>query len=488
MKKALFVGLCFSFLGAVCASPASAQVNDDATAAPAPVTIDLLEEAPPEPEIKVESATPVAEEPETNTPFRAPESLMNELLQPESTRREITVVEGPGAAETQSEPAELIANAARRIGSEGAIAESTESAPVLSQADIVRRDRIRTVLGYYYQRPENASLRSPWGIMHGMIAYGVDSKVFAQGRRVSSVSYLCWNGPGRGMRLFNLKNGEIAPRVGPGYQGHEGQFLAMMAQCRVPADYPMNINGKKMTLNDLIEYEKDTCRPNTELTFKLIALSHYLPSDETWRSNDGQTWSISRLIQEDMKQPVIGAACGGTHRMMGFGYCVDKRMTRGEEITGQWQRASKYTDDYHNYAINLQNRDGSFSTKWFEGRGFDPNVDRRMQTTGHILEWLVYTLPKDQLSDPRMVRAVDYLTNIMWSHRNNKWEVGPKGHALRALVLYDQRMYGGKLGVGVEGHLADYQITSPHMPPTLNARADEDDTRQGRLGFRPFRK
>lgn len=505
MKQALFAGLVFSIIGAVTSGRLCAQTTDDATAAPAPASIDLSLESPPTPETEAigddalnrvlnsQDSTANAEnnsigdEPKrtTDLPFRAPPSLVDEFLKTETQPApEESVLESTASTVAKSdEPAELVANSARPIVADSS---SATTAPSLSHADVIRRDRIRSVLGYYYQRPENASLRSPWGIMHGMIAYGVDAKVFAQGRRVSSVSYLCWNGPGRGMRLFSLRDGKIAPRVGPGYQGHEGQFLAMMAQCRVPADYPMNINGKQLSLHDLIEYEKATCRPNTELTFKLIALSHYLPSDETWRSNDGQQWSIERLIQEDMKQPVIGAACGGTHRMMGFGYCVDKRVSRGEEIFGQWQRASKYTDDFHNYAINLQNRDGSFSTKWFEGRGFSPDIDRRMQTTGHILEWLVYTLPESQLRDPRVVRAVDYLTNLMWSNRNNKWEVGPKGHALRALVLYDQRVYGGKMGVGVADHLADYQIKSDNLPRTLNARVD--DAKPSRGGLRRFRK
>jgi hypothetical protein len=28
-------------------------------------------------------------------------------------------------------------------------------------------------------------------------------------------------------------------------------------------------------------------------------------------------------------------------------------------------------------------------------------------------------------------------------NQQHQWEVGPKGHALRALVLYDQRTFGG---------------------------------------------
>ena len=40
-----------------------------------------------------------------------------------------------------------------------------------------------------------------------------------------------------------------------------------------------------------------------------------------------------------------------------------------------------------------------------------------------------------------MVRSVRYLTRLMT--QNRKWEIGPQGHALHALVLYDERVFEG---------------------------------------------
>jgi hypothetical protein len=225
-----------------------------------------------------------------------------------------------------------------------------------------------------------------------------------------------------------------------------GQFLAMMAQCKVKADYGLKIDGQDFTIRDLIEYEKVTCKANTELTFKLIGLSHYLESNARWKDQHGGDWDIERLIAEELKQPIIGATCGGTHRMMGFTYAVRKREDRGEPLTGQWKRAKTYLDDYHAYTFKLQNDDGSFSTNWFEGRGDSGGIDRRLQTTGHILEWFSYSLPREQLTDPRVIHSVNYLTNLMWQHRTHDWEIGPKGHAIHALAIYDERMFGGKPG------------------------------------------
>jgi hypothetical protein len=220
----------------------------------------------------------------------------------------------------------------------------------------------------------------------------------------------------------------------------------MLAQSRVKKDFPIRVDGQEFTVADLIQHEQATCRPASELTFKLIALAHYLKSDETWKSNDGQDWSIPRLIQEELKQPINGAACGGTHRLTGFSYAVRKREQRQEPIEGQWKRAKKYIEDYHEYTFKLQNPDGSFSTEWFVTRADFGDNHRRLQTTGHITEWLAFSLSKEQLTEPRMVKSVKYLTNLMLDNRHEKWSIGPMGHALHALAIYDERVFGGQPG------------------------------------------
>jgi hypothetical protein len=308
------------------------------------------------------------------------------------------------------------------------------------------QSKLRECLAYYYFRPENVAIRSPWGAMHGMIAYGVDTELIAGDKRVNAIGYLCYNGVCNGQQLFYTQNGKIQARIGPGVQGHPGQFLAMLAQSRVKTDFPMLVEGKSFTVADLIQYEKDNCRPRTELTFKLIAFMHYLKSDDKWKSNDGQDWDMQRLIKEELAQPIVGAACGGTHRMTGFSYAVRRREQRNEPFTGQWQRAKKFVEDFHEYAFKLQNPDGSFSTDFFAGRADNGPPTKRLETTGHITEWLAFSLDKEQLVDARTIKSVSYLTNLLSENRNEKWGIGPLGHGLHALAMYDERIFGGKPG------------------------------------------
>jgi hypothetical protein len=215
----------------------------------------------------------------------------------------------------------------------------------------------------------------------------------------------------------------------------------MMAQCGMAPSFPMRVNERQFTLADLIDEEKRTCTRSTELTFKLMGLVHYLGTEAQWVNDAGETWDIPKILSIELAQPVNGAACGGTHRLMGISYALAKRRQEGGSIDGHWWRAEKYIADYHVYTLTLQNRDGSFSSDWFRQRADWGDMNRRIQTTGHMLEWLAYSLPQEQLYDPRVVSAAHYLSRTMIQHRYHDWEVGPKGHAIRALRLYYERVF-----------------------------------------------
>ncbi len=79
---------------------------------------------------------------------------------------------------------------------------------------------------------------------------------------------------------------------------------------------------------------------------------HYLPSDATLDQLPRATlvariaWFAKRSYNR-----YRGAACGGTHRLMGLSYAVRKREQRGEPITGIYLEAKKYIDQYHKYTV-----------------------------------------------------------------------------------------------------------------------------------------
>jgi len=320
-----------------------------------------------------------------------------------------------------------------------------EPLPPLSQSMKNLRAKVRRVVKSYYTRPLNSRDNDPWELMHGMLAYGVHSQIrqgSPQGETITLVGWLCYNKPSKGMTLLYLtpENG-LRAKQGVGLQGHMGQFLAMLAQCQVSPDYPIRVRSQEFAIKDLIEAEQKTCYPKSELTFKLIALMHYLDSDATWVNDQGASWDIPRLIREELAQPIRGAACGGTHRLSGLSLAARTRVRRGEPLDGDYLRAAQFVEKYQNYAFQLQNRDGSLSTEWFRGRGDESDVDRRVKTTGHTLEWLCYSLDDKEVRSTRTFRAANYLASLLASNYNRDWEVGPLGHAIHALRLYDERVF-----------------------------------------------
>lgn len=370
--------------------------------------------------------------------------LIPEQSQEKSSEKSLRKVDLGSKATSKSEVAKPSTSPTAKL-------EGTETAPAkilpkLTQQVGRLKPKIDAALAYYLNRPEATVQRSPWAVMHAIIPFGVESTLKADGRTVNAIGWMCFNGSCRGQRIFQVTPTGFKPALGAGLQGHEGQFLAILAQSKVAPEYPLQVGRKRFSVNDLIEYEMKTCKSKTELTFKLLSLSHYLPSDAQWKNEQGETWSIEKLVEEELAQPIVGAACGGTHRLMGLSYALSQRRAEGFPIEGHFARAQVFLNDFIDYAWTLQNPDGSFSTDWFEGRANQSDVQRKLQTTGHILEWLVFVLPEDQLQSPRVVRAVEFLLYCLVDQRQVDWKIGPRGHALHALSLYEERLFGAVPG------------------------------------------
>ena len=309
------------------------------------------------------------------------------------------------------------------------------------------RVRIAQTLATYQRRPMNTSHHSPWEIMHGFVGFGIPTKIRAGGPRGELVNAIGWMNSGgrcRGQVMLTVRDNKPHALYGVGLQGHSPQYLAILAQCRVSAKSPLLLDGQNFTVANLIEDEKLNCRSGTELTFALIGLAHYLPTDAVWRSSDGEMWSLDRLMQEEINQPIRTAPCGGTHRLFSLAYGCQRRLRATGKLDGVYQRANIYVREYQNLTLRrLQNRDGSFSTEWFKyPDDRDDDVDRKVQTTGHILEWLVASLDQERLYENRIIAAAEFIATALAREPGRNWKDGPLGHALHSLSIYQERVWG----------------------------------------------
>jgi hypothetical protein len=316
------------------------------------------------------------------------------------------------------------------------------------------RTRIAQTLAAYQRRPLNTAQHTPWEVMHGFIAFGIPTKVRVGGPAGDPVNAIGWvNTGGRcgGQVMLAAAGDRLTALRGIGVQGHSAQYLAILAQSRVAMNSPMTIQSKAFTVADLVAEEKLACKTGTELTFALIALAHYLPTDSEWTARDGKPWSLEKLVAEEIEQPIRGAPCGGTHRLFGLAYGCQRRLRATGQLDGVYLRADKFVRDYQQFTLTkLQNRDGSFSTEWFKyPADRDDDIDRKIQTTGHILEWLVGSLDQEALFQPRVTSAVEFLTASLAREPSRDWKIGPLGHAIHALTIYQERAWGTVLPGGI---------------------------------------
>jgi hypothetical protein len=389
------------------------------------------------------SATTVAARPSQRGTPPAPQAVSRSYVDTRLSAKLLKPAPSPPDADQPAAADDLAKSSPVEEENANAGSDDGPAAAPLGSELIALQSKIRRVLTLYAPKHQNTRDNNAWEVMHEIIAFGVDAQLYRggpQGSKVNAIGWLCYNGSCKGEQMLYLDHNKLVARKGPGVQGHFGQFLAILAQSRLPIDYPMLVHGKSFTIGDLVEHEKSDCQPGEELTFKLIGLMHYLDSDETWTSRYGEKWSIPRLISEELKQPIRGAACGGTHRLMGFSYAINKRTLRGKPMTGEFLRAQKFINNYHRYTFSLQNPDGSFSTQWFTRREANTDIDRRLKTTGHVAEWLSFSMSDDELRDPHMTKAIDYLATILLADPSRTWEIGPLGHGLHALAVYDARL------------------------------------------------
>jgi hypothetical protein len=323
--------------------------------------------------------------------------------------------------------------------------------PPLSPAMATLRDRVRQTLAVYRRPALSTRENTATDVMQLCLAFGCDSELYHRGTsggKLNGITCLCWNYPCAGYLPLGPAEGRIAARIGYGRQEHPGQLLAVLALSRVPADYPIRVGEDVRTVADLIEHEKLSCRPATDFSRTLIGLAYYLPSDATWENRLGESWSIARILKEEIAKPVVTEGTRGTDRLMGLSYAVERRAKQDKPIDGEFRRASNYVRKFHDYALSLQNGDGTWGPRLLAARESSRDAATQLRATGHVLRWLVFSLPEAQIEDPRVVRSVAYLNQLLAGKR---FRSGLKSlstrniesvmHGLHALSIYDQRYF-----------------------------------------------
>ena len=217
---------------------------------------------------------------------------------------------------------------------------------------------------------------------------------------------------------------------------------------QVDADYEIRVAEQHGTVADLVRCEQLYCQGGTDLSFVLIGLAHYLPSDATWENDLGEAWSLERLMKHELDRSPDSSSEAAVYRLVGLSLAVQHRIRRGEPLDGQFQRAAKFIADFQDHALALQNSDGSWHPRFFAGRGTSRDTLGVLRSTGHILQWLAISLPEDRLQDGQVVAAVTRVNSLLAGQSSRRYvsSMSPRDietitHALAALAVYDRRVF-----------------------------------------------
>ena len=329
---------------------------------------------------------------------------------------------------------------------------TTATAPTLPSDDQLRA-RIDAVLSHTeQQRALSLEDNAAWQILHAVLAFG---RRFDVDHGREQVNALDWVLDGGAMRGWSMKPTEIGLRaeLEPGKlgQGHEDQWLAVISQCGLTHKQPIVVGERTFQIYDLLKQSMYDTYEGKECSWSLIGLSRYLvPVDQEWQARDGETWSVERMIgmeagdEGQWEQHINDAACGETHRLIGMTMALERYREQypDNELSGGWQAAQQRIQWAIRAARQHQLSNGAFSLNYFQRSSNSPDLAEHLGATGHTLEFLALALDEEQLREPWVTRAANYLCGLFEKTQQIDLECGALYHAAHGLVLYRERRFG----------------------------------------------
>lgn len=294
------------------------------------------------------------------------------------------------------------------------------------------------------QRREVQTSHGFWTVFHALLGVGADLELVdpITGKKVSAIDHISGGGELRGMRFIPTPAG-LDVQIGPLFvgQGHADQFVAEMLQVGVAAEHSFLVDGRQYTLMDFIRHTQSRVRvtEDQELSWAIVAIGQCLGTDVQWTNRFGESLRFEDLVRYELAQDVEGAACGGTHRLFGLHWVYQLHLDSGGASTGVWQEVAEKTSHYQDRARELQNPDGSFSTDFFRGPGSVGDMQQRINSSGHIFEWLALSLSDEQLQASWVREAANALSLMILEIQSSPMEGGTLYHAAHGLRLYRAR-------------------------------------------------
>ncbi|MDR1924717.1 MAG: hypothetical protein LBQ66_10100 [Planctomycetaceae bacterium] len=306
---------------------------------------------------------------------------------------------------------------------------------------------------------------TPADVILTALPYGADAKIWqpdtkAQpknsrnkntptGNYIYSIGTLCWNYACSGKTLLRSDGKNVYARVGAGYQSRPGTFLALLAMSNIMPNYELKVGGGIYNIGHLIVSEKSGVSKGSNMSMVLVGLSFYGTPTESWKNDLGETWSIERMVIEELNRPIDQGTSDVTDWLLGLTAAVNLYEEENVPLRGAVALAKKQIGVYQEWVLSVQNENYLWHPKFFLYRGVGADNFETLYASGHILRWLVLSLSDERLQDTRVKRSINNLiaainrvpTNLPAGSLSDRQLEG-LAVSLQTISIYKQRIYG----------------------------------------------
>lgn len=325
--------------------------------------------------------------------------------------------------------------------------------PVSSRYDDPLANTVQSAIDSSKRRTLSTDVHTPWQIMHALLGLRQDFKINKKGRKVDGLKWIS-NDPkfeGEHWFLVSEHGGQAHPYSKPyAFEGHANQSLAILSMLGLPVTHELKTATKTITIEDMINHAKMEINEKEEISWSLWALSRYLHPETTWNNKLGEVWSVDRMAQLQLSRlygkPMMKHPCGGTHAMFALAHARNIRMQNGLPMRGIWLSVDQQIRKCIELARVQQQPNGQFSTRFFEGRATEADFDKRIASSGHVLEFLMIALPQEELKRSWVRRGIEATARDILANRQAYVKCAPLYHAINGLTIYLDRTQNQKPG------------------------------------------
>jgi hypothetical protein len=323
----------------------------------------------------------------------------------------------------------------------------------VDEANDKLRQRLDDAIAGARNRRMDPQVNNAWQIVHGLLCFGRDLKITVDGESTPALSWLFSGGKLKGWVLVPGEKGlkDVEEPGSKSGEGHDDQWLGYLSQSGISADDEIKVQDETFKVSNLVMQAKWDVHEGMEATWTLMAFSKYVPLDAKWTARDGTEWDIERLVSMEAAQELNASACGGSHRLFGITCALHRYIQEGGKTVQEqldegkgpdaWQVAYDKVLDSMKKAHDYQQPDGGFSTNFFARPGNSPDIALRINTSGHVFEFLAMALPDEELRQPWMTKAAIFLCDMLDATIDQDLECGGLYHAVHGLIIYRDRLY-----------------------------------------------